>query len=123
MSDRRAISELNPYQELLVEALGVEQVEMTSEAEDQVEWHLGLDPERFPARDVPVAEIAEALADLDADLAAHLAAELRAGRSIGFQVSGRAMTLLPDEVHLWVQARPGWAAAADDEYLVLLSVG
>jgi hypothetical protein len=117
------MSELNPYQELLVEALGVEQVEMTSEAEDQVEWRLGLDPERTPARDVPPAEIAEALADLDADLAAHLAAELRAGRSIGLQVSGRAMALLPDEVHLWVQARPGWVAAADDEYLVLLSVG
>jgi isoleucyl-tRNA synthetase len=123
VSDRGAISELNPYQELLVEALGVEQVEMTSEAEDQVEWRLGLDPERTPARDVPPAEIAEALADLDADLAAHLAAELRAGRSIGLQVSGRAMALLPDEVHLWVQARPGWVAAADDEYLVLLSVG
>ncbi len=123
VSDRDAISELNPYQELLVEALGVEQLELTSEAEDQVEWRLSLNPERTPERDVSPAEIEDALAELDANLAAHLAAELRAGRSIGLQVSGRAITLLPDEIRLVVQARPGWVAAADDEYLVLLDVG
>jgi isoleucyl-tRNA synthetase len=123
VSNRGAMSELNPYQELLVEALGVEQVELTSEAEDQVEWRLGLNPGQYPERAVTPAEIEDALVELDADLAAHLAAELRAGRSIGLQVSGRAMTLLPDEVRLLAQARPGWVAAADDEYLVLLYVG
>jgi hypothetical protein len=33
------------------------------------------------------------------------------------------MTLLPDEVRLFAQARPGWVAAADDEHLVVLDVG
>jgi isoleucyl-tRNA synthetase len=123
VSDRGAVSELNPYQELLVDALGVERVQLTSEAEDHVEWHLGLNPERYPEREVTPAEIEGALAELDTDLAAHLASQLRAGRSIGLQVSGRAITLLPDEVCLLAQARPGWVAAADDEHLVLLDVG
>jgi isoleucyl-tRNA synthetase len=123
VSDRGAVSELDPFQDLLAEALGVEQVQLAPEAEGQVAWRLGLNPERYPERDVTPAEIEDVLAGLDADLAAHLASQLRAGLSIGLQVSGRAMTLLPDEVRLFAQARPGWVAAADDEHLVVLDVG
>lgn len=123
VGDRGAMSALEPFQELLAEALGVEQVELTPEAGGRVEWRLSLNPEQYPEREVTPPEVEEALAELDATLAAHLAAEVRQGRSIGLQVSGRAMTLLPDEVRLSTEVRPGWVAAADDEHLVLLDVG
>ena len=122
-SERREISELDPFKDLLVEALGVEQVQLAPEAEGQVEWRLGLNPEQYPERDVTPAEIEAALAELDAERAAHLASQLRAGLSIGLQVSGRAITLLPDEVHPLAQARSGWVASTDDEHLVALEVG
>jgi hypothetical protein len=117
------VSELSPFEDLLVEALGVERVQLAPEAEGPVEWRLGLNPERYPERDVTPAEIEAALAELDADLAAHLASQVRAGLSIGLQVSGQAITLLPDEVRPFAQAPPGWVAAADDEHLVVLDVG
>jgi isoleucyl-tRNA synthetase len=123
VSDRGAVSELNPFEDLLVEALGVEWVQLAPEAEGQVQWRLGLNPERYPERDVTPAEIEAALAELDADLAAHLASQLRSGLSIGLQVSGQAITLLPDEVRPFARAGPGWVAAADDEHLVVLDVG
>ena len=43
--------------------------------------------------------------------------------SVGLDVSGLAITLLPDEVSISVQARSGGAAAADAEHLVILAVG
>ncbi len=122
-SDRGKVSELNPFEGLLVEALGVERVRLAPEAEGQVEWRLGLNPERYPERDVTPAEIETALAELDAGLAAHLASQLRSGLSIGLQVSGQAITLLPDEVRPSARAGPGWVAAADGEHIVMLEVG
>jgi hypothetical protein len=88
-----------------------------------VEWRLELDPERPVQRDVSQPAIAAALAALSADRAAQFAAQLQQGISVGLEVSDQSITLLPDEVTISVQAKAGWAAAADAEHLVALVVG
>jgi isoleucyl-tRNA synthetase len=117
------LAELHPFARLLADALKAAQVKFSPDAAGYVEWRLALNPERPLQRDVSQAAIEAALANLGADDAAHLAAQLRTGMSIGLEVSGLAITLLPDEVSISVQARPGRAAAADTEHLVILAVG
>jgi transposase InsO family protein len=74
-------------------------------------------------RDLPPAEIEATLAELDDEEYALLASQLRGGLSAGFQVSGWAITLLPDEVSFTAQAPAGWVSASDAQHLVLLEVG
>jgi isoleucyl-tRNA synthetase len=118
-----ALQDLQPFVRLLADALAVAQVKLSPSAAEYVDWHLALDPERPVQREVAQAEIEAALAELDADEAARLATQLRRGMSVGLEVSSLAITLLPDEVSISVQARSGLAAAADAEHLVALIVG
>ena len=112
--------ELTLFEGLLADALRVTRVEFTPDAEHQVEWQLLPIADRLVSRAVPAAEIAASLAELDSEAAADLAAQLRAGYSTSMQVSGRAITLLPDEVQISAKARPGWAAAVDGPCLLVL---
>jgi hypothetical protein len=117
------LADLQPFAGLLADALRVIQVKFSPDAAGYVGWRLALNPERPVQRDVSQAEIEIALADLSAGEAAHLATQLRTGMSVGLDVSGLAITLLPDEVSISVQARSGGAATADAEHLVILAVG
>ena len=114
---------LQPFSRLLADALRVAQVKFSADAADYVGWRLALNPERPVQRDVTEAGIGAVLADLSAGEAAHLATQLRRGMSVGLEVSGLAITLLPDEVSISVRARPGQAAAAGADHLVILAVG
>jgi isoleucyl-tRNA synthetase len=118
-----ALQDLQPSIRLLADALAVAQVKLAQSTAEYVGWRLALDPDRPVQREVSQADIEAALAELSADDAARLAAQLRRGMSVGLEVSGLAITLLPDEVSISVQARPGLAAAADSEHLVALVVG
>jgi hypothetical protein len=117
------MDQMDPFADLLVRMLGVAAVQIVPEAAVPVRWRLTLDPEHRVERDLPPAEIEAALAELDKDESARLASQLRTGLSVGLQVSGRAITLLPDEVSFTAQAAPGWVTAADAQHLVILDVG
>ena len=117
------LADLHPFARLLADALRVTQVKFSPDAAGYVGWRLALNPERPVQRDLSQTAIEAALSDLSAGEAAHLATQLRTGMSVGLEVSGLAITLLPDEVSIAVQARSGWAAAADTEHLVILAVG
>ena len=117
------LADLHPFARLLADALRVTQVKFSQDAAGYVGWCLALNPERPVQRDVSQTEIEAALSELSAGEAAHLATQLRTGISVGLDVSGLAITLLPDEVSISVQARSGGAAAADAEHLVILAVG
>ncbi len=117
------LAELDPFAELLAEVLGVSRVQFSPGVAGQIEWRLTLEPARHVERKPAPAEIEAALADLDAEESAHLAAQLWNGLSVGLSVGERAVTLLPDEVRIVARPQPGWAAAADAAYLILLDVG
>jgi hypothetical protein len=117
------LSELAALEGPLAQALVAERIEIEPDAGTRIAWRLGLNPQQTPDRGVAPAEIDAALAALDGEAAADLAAKLRDGLSVGLEVSGRAIVLLPDEVTLSVQARPGWAAAFAGGSLVLLELG
>jgi isoleucyl-tRNA synthetase len=112
-----------PLEDLLAEALGVTQVRFTPDAATTVDWRLALNPYQEVERDVTAPEIEAALAALEPEAAADLALQLGEGLSISLQVAGRAVTLLPDEVSATALARPGWTAAAADDFIVVLKVG
>jgi isoleucyl-tRNA synthetase len=118
-----ALADLQPFAHLLADALAVTQVKLSPGAGEYMGWRLALAPERTVERKVPRAAIEAALAELGADESAYLAKQLRRGMSVGIEVSGLAITLLPDEVSISVQTRSGWAATADAEHLVALVVG
>ncbi len=121
--NRDDLAALDPFAELLADVLGVTRVQLSPGIAGQVQWRLSLDPGRPVIRDPIPAEIELALVDLDAEESANLARQLWEGRSIGLSVAGRAITLLPDEVHVSARPQPGWAAAADAGYLIMLDVG
>ncbi len=112
-----------PFQDLLAEALGVSQVRFTPNAATEVDWCLALNPRQAVERDVAARDIEAALAALEPGTAAELALQLGERLSISLKVAGKAVTLLPDEVSATALARPGWAAAAADDFVVVLKVG
>jgi isoleucyl-tRNA synthetase len=117
------LGEANLFEGLLAKMLGVSQVQIAPVKKIRVTWRLSLDLEHGVERDLAPAEIEAVLEGMDAEESARLASELWAGLSVGLEVSGRAITLLPDEVCTTAQAPPGWAAATDAQHLVVLSVG
>jgi isoleucyl-tRNA synthetase len=114
---------LAPFHSLLAEVLGVDRVPIVEQAPVPVRWHLALDWDRAVQRRVVVDEIDAALAHLDPAAAAGLVLQLWSGLSVSLAVGDQAITLLPDEVRVSVAAPPGWAAAAEPGYLVLLEIG
>jgi isoleucyl-tRNA synthetase len=120
--EEQSITVLPAFRELLAMILAVEQASPLQKSVP-VRWHLTLHREKMPDRGVPAVDIQAALQALAPDPAAALAYELRQGRSASLTVGGRPITLLPDEVRVWPIAQPGWAAAADSDFLVVLDVG
>ncbi len=109
-------------QALWVRLLGVHRVEQCDDGMAEVTWKLDLKPERIAGRSVPLKAIDASLTALAPQVRARLAAELWEGRSIGLEVDGRAVTLLPDEVEISVEAQPGWSAAAREGCMVALEI-
>jgi isoleucyl-tRNA synthetase len=117
------LEDLHPFSRLLADTLRVTQVKFAPDAAAYVKWRLAPDPERPVQRALSPAALEAALDGLGDDEAVHLASQLRKGLSVGLDVSGLAITLLPDEVSVSVQARSGSAVAADSDHLVILAVG
>jgi isoleucyl-tRNA synthetase len=109
--------------ELASEVLGVGQVQFTPEAAAQVSWRLRLSPGRATRGDALGVQIETSFRALDPKLAAELASQLWNGFSVSLDAAGRPVTLLPDEVSVSCTAKPGWTAAADAGYLLVLDVG
>jgi isoleucyl-tRNA synthetase len=119
----KAAGEQLPWLELLAEVLKVTNVRFSTGAMAQVEWRLRPDLERIYEREVAPAAIDGALAKLAGGEAAGITARIWDGLSVSVDVGGRAVTLLPNEVRVSVQARPGWTAAAGSGLLVILEHG
>jgi isoleucyl-tRNA synthetase len=115
-------SDLDPFNEMLAEMLHVAKVRFAPDANAYLAWKIDLKPGEAEERDVPPVEIRTALAELEPEMAADLAAQLGTGLSAGLPVGDRAITLLPDEVAISVQAEPGWAAAVESGQLVVLQL-
>jgi isoleucyl-tRNA synthetase len=98
----------------LAERLGVETVQFSAEANSFVDWRVTV--ESSP-------EVNAALASLPPTETAEMASQLRSGLSVSLQLTEQTITVLPDEVTLSPQPRPGWAAASSSGYLVVLEVG
>jgi hypothetical protein len=111
--DEEGRGSLAPFRALLAEAMGVAQVRFTGKAASLVGWRLRPDPERMAIRGVEQADLEEALASLGSNEVAELISQLGEGLSARFTVAGQLLTLLPDEVQIRPEARPGWTAAAD----------
>lgn len=109
---------LEHYADLLAEELNVKHVRLLGKVGEAVAYSINPLPKqlgqkygrRFPA--VRKA-ITEALAD-DA------AAQFLAGQSLELVVEGETIQVLPEEVEVRVQAREGFAVAADGAYLAAL---
>ncbi len=107
------------YAELLEDELNVKQVRMLVAAGEAVSFSLNPLPKqlgqkygsRFPG-------IRQALLALDATPAAQ---KLLAGASIEVQANGERLVILPEEVEVRMQAREGYAVAADGAYLAALT--
>lgn len=122
--EREGVSgETGSLEGLLAEVLGVAQVQFAPDAADRVEWHLAVDPARWGRRDLAPVRVDATLDGLGAKERAELAANLWEGLSVGIEVSGQAISVLPDQVRVSALAQPGWAAAAGAGWLVMLDVG
>ena len=114
--------ELEPFWDLLERVLGVAQVRFTPDVMKQVEWRLVLHAGRAGERHVAPAEVGAALANLGPGEAADMVSQLWDGLSVSLTVGERVVILLRDDVSVSVQARSGWAAAAEAGHLVVLEV-
>jgi hypothetical protein len=110
------------FQDWLAAALGVAQVAVRTGAGEHLQWRPALKQERWIERETAPDEIEAVLADLEETEAANLAAQFLAGLSASLKVGQQTITLLPDEVELAAQARPGWAAASAGGLYVLLRI-
>jgi isoleucyl-tRNA synthetase len=115
--------ELALFADLLAGVLGVEQVRFAADLAEQVQWQLALDRDRDLRQAISAEQIDSWLAALGAETAADLTSQLREGLSVCVEAEGQGITLLPDEVIVAAQAEPGWVAAADATFLLLLQTG
>jgi isoleucyl-tRNA synthetase len=121
--DEIAASEQFAWRELLANVLRVADLHLAPRAMAQVEWRLSLDPQRAFEREITPEAIDGALAKLAADEAMHITSRIWDGLSVSVEEGGQSVTLLPDEVRISVQARPGWIAAVERGLLVVLERG
>jgi isoleucyl-tRNA synthetase len=109
------------FEDVLADALTVARVEVAPEAvadkAAQVIWRLSLTSPQAGDDEVDTA-----LGNLAPEATAALIQQSREGLSIGLDVRDQMVTLLPGEIRATPKAPPGWAAAADTDYLLLLSV-
>ncbi len=109
---------LERYADLLAEELNVKRVRSLESAGEAVAYSLNPLPkqlgqkytDRYPA-------LRTALLKLDADEAAR---SLLAGENLHLILKGQAYTILPEEVELRAEARPGLAVASEGGYLAAL---
>ncbi len=109
---------LDHYADLLTDELNVKRVRLLSQAGEAAAYSINPLPKqlgqkygkRFPA-------IRNALSELPADEAA---AQLLSGKGLDLLIEGETIQVLPDEVEVRVQARAGFAVAADGAYLAAL---
>jgi isoleucyl-tRNA synthetase len=106
------------FEDVLADALGVTRVEIAAEAATQVTWRLSL-----ASPQTSDDKINAALASLSPEATVTLVQQIQEGLSIGLDVKDQAVTLLPGEIRVTPEAPPGWVAAADTDYLILLRVG
>jgi isoleucyl-tRNA synthetase len=111
---------LAPYTEILAAELGVGKVRVTPDVASHAAWQLILHPDRAVKTAADLAEIGGALEKLDAERARKVAFQLLDGLSVSVEADGKAYTLLPEEVIVTLQPEPGWAAAVEGAYLVML---
>jgi isoleucyl-tRNA synthetase len=114
---------LAPYTEILATELGVGKVRVTPDVDSHVAWQLALHPDSVVKPDADLAEIGGAFEKLDAERARTVASQLLDGLSVSVEADGKAFTLLPEEVIVTLQPEPGWAAAVEGAYLVILETG
>ncbi len=106
------------YADLLTDELNVKQVRPLNAAGEAVSYSLNPLPKqlgqkygsRFPA-------VRQAVLGLDAEKAGQ---RLLAGAAVALTVNGETLEVLPDEVEVRMQARSGFAVAADGAYLAAL---
>jgi hypothetical protein len=115
-----ATADGSSFLDLLAELLDVAEVQISADAAAQVVWQIDLIPVKAQKRGASGPVIAAALASLPPAQAAELAAQLRSGLSVRLETGEGACTLLPDEVRIAARTRPGWAAAADAGWLLVL---
>ncbi len=109
---------LERYADLLAEELNVKRVRSLESAGEAVAYSLNPLPkqlgqkytDRYPA-------LRAALLKLDADEAAR---SLLAGENLQLILKGQAYTILPEEVEVRAEARPGLAVASEGGYLAAL---
>ena len=112
--------ELDLFIDLLADALGVKSIRFSPDVAERVQWRLMLAHTRDLRKEVTADQINSLLAGLSAETASDLALQLRAGLSVRVEAEDQGITLLPDEVVITALAEPGWAAASDTAYLLLL---
>jgi isoleucyl-tRNA synthetase len=121
--DDELADRLAPYSEILAAELGVGKARVTADAASHVVWQLLLHPDRAVKPDADLAGIGGALERLDAERARAVASQLLDGLSVSVEADGKAFTLLPEEVIVRLLPEPGWAAAVEGAYLVILETG
>jgi hypothetical protein len=114
---------LGPYEGLLAEVLTVNEARVTPDAVAHVGWWLVLDRDRTITRYAGPEEIDAALEELSPEEARGIASQLLEGLSVSVGVTGQAITLLPGEVVVTLQPKPGWTAAAEGPFLLILETG
>ena len=118
VASREEAAVLQDYADLLEDELNVKKVRSLNSASEAVSYALNPLPKqlgqkygsKFPA-------IRKAVLELDAE---KTALQLLAGQAIDVKVDGEALSLLPEEVEVRVQAREGYAVASEGAYLAAL---
>lgn len=108
---------------LLAKVLSVGQVVVVENLPHPAVWKLTLSPDETAQRAIASCEGDASLASLDPESATALVAQLWGGFSVGLEVAGRAITLLPQDVEIKVEAQPGWAVAGGAGWIVALQIG
>jgi isoleucyl-tRNA synthetase len=111
------------YQVLLAHLLGVAQVQVQRGLPGPAAWRLSLSPQGSAARGPAGAGIEAGLGLLDPAAATRMVEQIWEGFSVSVGVADGAVTLLPEEVEVDVEARPGWTAAAGSAGVVALELG
>jgi isoleucyl-tRNA synthetase len=108
---------------VLARKLNVGRVEVIEKLPAVAAWRLGLGSEVAARRTVASSEVEASLSALDAETASALVAELWRGLSVSVDLGGSTVVLLPQEVEVRVEARPGWAVAGGKGWVVALQTG
>ncbi len=106
------------YRELIAEELNVKQVRLLDAASDVVDYQLHPLPKQLGQKyGSEFPPLREALLQLDPEPAAR---RILNGESLEVKVKGKRVEVLPDEVEVRLEPRPGFSAVGDAGYVVAL---